>query len=186
MWRLAAGLAIVACAATSCALNRPEVKSLRDPDAEQIAFADPIPTTVSALNAVPSHCGPAGNRRVRAEERRVYRVVGRITRVKREGDHDVHIALADLQKPRERLIVELKDPDFRGTARSPHRARLVEATRSLDALVAAAGVTRRRGPERRDRARHGRGLLRHGTFPDWPIPQLYGAAPGAGNRARRP
>lgn len=142
MWRLAAGLALVACATTSCALNRPEVKSLRDADADQIVFADPIPTTVSALNAVPSHCGAAGNRRVRPEERRVYRVVGRITRVKREGDHDVHIALADLQNPRERLIVEFKDPDFRGTARSPHRARLVEARRSLDALVATTGVTR--------------------------------------------
>jgi hypothetical protein len=130
------------CVTGGCALNRPEVKSLRDPDAGRIEFNRPVETTVSALNAVASHCGPAGNRRVRPEELRVYQVVGRITRVKRESDHDVHLALADLSHPADKIIVELKDPSFRGNARSPHHHALVEAQQSFDALVAASGVNR--------------------------------------------
>ena len=139
---VAAGLAVVACGMGACALNRPEVKSLRDPGADQIAFAGADPHHGLGAERPPPHCGPAGNRRVREEERRVYEVIGRITRVKRESDHDVHIALADLQNPADRLIVEIKDPAFRGTGRSPHKAALVAAQRSFDALVATSGVTR--------------------------------------------
>jgi hypothetical protein len=121
-----------------------EVKSLTDPDAARIRFDAPVETTVSALSHLPSHCGPSRNRRVRAEELTVYRVKGRITRVKREGDHDIHIVLADPDHPRDHLVIESDDPDFRRNAASPYREKLAASRRMWDALVAEAGVTRLR------------------------------------------
>jgi hypothetical protein len=121
-------------------LSRSEVKSLRDGDAHRIAFDTPIATTVSALNNIPSHCGPARNHRTRIEERQVYTVTARITRIKRERDHDVHIVLADLDHPRDRLVVEADDPDFRKNAASPYREKLAAGRRMLDALIAQAGA----------------------------------------------
>src|SRR5262245_8037277 len=95
---------------TSCAVNRPHVQSLRDQQAHDIQFDAPIPTTVKALNALQSHCGPALDHRAHPEELRVYEVVGRITRVKREPDHDIHIVLQDPADTREHLVVESPDP----------------------------------------------------------------------------
>src|SRR3954471_19223835 len=118
-----------------CALSRTEVKSLRDPTAAGIQFDLPIDTTISALNAIPPHCGPTGNRRVRDEEQRVYRIDGRIIRVKRERDHDIHIVLADTTDPNDHIIVESDDPDFGRNAASPYRDRLAAARRMIDALV---------------------------------------------------
>src|SRR3954449_13430311 len=59
-WRF--GL-VAACAllAVGCALNRAQVKSLRDPTATRIQLDAVVDTTISALNAIPSHCGPARN-----------------------------------------------------------------------------------------------------------------------------
>jgi hypothetical protein len=140
VFRPLVSIALVA-ATAGCALNRPEVKSLRDAGAERIQFDAPIATTIAALNQLPPRCGPAFNRRVRPEEYRVYEVVGRITRVKREPDHDVHIGIADPADPRQRMVVEIKDSDWRGTARSPYRDRLAGAAAMFDAIVKQAGVT---------------------------------------------
>src|SRR5262245_8168281 len=118
-----------------CALNRAEVKSLRDPTAGRIQFDTTVDTTISALNAIPPKCGPTGNRRIRAEELRVYRIEGTITRIKRERDHDVHVVLADTTNPRDQLVVESDDPDFGKNTASPYRDRLVAARLMLDALV---------------------------------------------------
>jgi hypothetical protein len=119
---------------SACALTRSDVKSLRDRDAARIAFEDAIPTSVTALNEVRPHCGPAGNRLRRAEELRVYQVVGRMTRVRRERDRDVHIVLADLVHPRDRLVIELGDPDTMKARASPYRERLLRARRTFDDL----------------------------------------------------
>ena len=118
-----------------CALNRTEVKSLRDPTAARIQFDTAVDTTISALNAIPSHCRPTGNRRVRDEELRVYRVEGTITRVKRERDHDIHIVLADTMHPEDHLVIESDDPNVGKNAASPYRDRLAAARRMLDALI---------------------------------------------------
>ncbi len=123
-----------------CALTRSEVKALRDPDAPQIAFDRPIATTIAALNALPSHCGPAGNHRRAPDEFRVYEVTGRITRVRRERDRDVHIVLADPERPRERLVIELGDPETRSGRRSPFRDRLSSAQRAFEALQKQYGT----------------------------------------------
>ena len=137
---LALGLAV---GCSGCALTRSEVKALGDRDAARVAFDAVVPTTISALNDLPSHCGPAGNRRLRVEEFRVYEVVGRITRVRRERDRDIHIVLADLEQPRDRLVVEMGDPDTRSGRRSPSRDRLAAAQRTFEALqrqLAAASL----------------------------------------------
>jgi hypothetical protein len=123
-----------------CALSRSHVKSLRDRDAGRIQLETVTHTTVAALNAIRSQCGPATDHRVRDEEFRVYDVVGRVARVKRERDHDIHIVLADPEDPRERLVVESDDPDFRGNAVSPYREKLAAARHMFDDLVKQSGA----------------------------------------------
>jgi len=125
-----------------CSLNRSLVKSLRDPTAARIQFDAVVDTTIAALNAVPSQCGPAGNRRIRDEEFHVYRVIGTITRVKRERDHDIHIVLMDPEHPREQLVVELDDPDFGKAGGSPYRDKLTAARQAFDALPAQSSAGR--------------------------------------------
>lgn len=133
-WRVSVGGACALLAA-GCALNRAQVKSLRDPTATRIQFDAVVDTTIAALNAIPAHCGPAGNRRVRDEEFRVYRIVGTVTRVKRQRDHDVHLVLADAAHPGDRVVVEADDPDFRKNAASPYRDKLAAARQMFEALV---------------------------------------------------
>jgi len=120
--------------AVGCALGRSQVKSLRDHQADRIQFGTVIPTTVTALNAVRSRCGITGDRRVREEEFHVYEIVGRITRVKREHDRDIHIVLQDPADPGEHMVVESVDPDFRGNLLSPYRDRLAAARRMFEDL----------------------------------------------------
>lgn len=137
--RVALLAALAACGA-GCALNRPHVKSLRDHEANRIQFDTVIHTTVTALNAIRSRCGPARDHRVRDEEFHVYQVVGRITRVKREPDHDLHIVLEDPEDPRQHLVVESADPDFRGNVLSPFRDKLTAARQMFDEMVKQSGA----------------------------------------------
>jgi len=136
---LVAALAL-ACLVGACAFSRPEVKSLRDPTADRVQFDSVILTSVSALNAIPSQCGPAGNHRVRPEEFHVYQVVGTIAKVLHEPDHDYHVVITDLEHPRDHMVVESNDPDFGGNAVSPYRERLAAGRRMFDALVAESGA----------------------------------------------
>lgn len=124
--------------AAGCAVNRSQIKSLRDSDARRIRFDTVTTTTITALNAVPSHCGPARNHRVHDEEFRVYQVVGRIVRVKQERDHDIHMVLEDPANPSERLVVESDDPDWRDNRASPYRVQLAAARHMLDDLMKGA------------------------------------------------
>ena len=137
------GLILAGAVATDgCALNRPQVKSLSDPEAVRIQFDKVLDTNVSALNGLRPQCGASGNHRVRDEEFHVYRLVGTITRVKREPDHDVHIILADPKSPRDHIVVEADDPDFRRNAVSPYRDQLAAGRRAFDQLLTGAGVAR--------------------------------------------
>ena len=122
-------LTVLATLTAGCALTRSQVKSLRDADANRIRLDKVTQTTVAALNALPSHCGPALDHRSREEEFAVYQVVGRIVRVKREPDHDLHIVLEDPADSRERIIVESDDPDYRGNVSSPFREQIAAARR---------------------------------------------------------
>jgi len=124
--------------AAGCAVNRSQIKSLTDSDARRIRFDTVTTTTITALNAIPSHCGPGRNHRVHDEEFRVYQVVGRIVRVKQQRDHDIHIVLEDPDNPSERLVVESDDPDWRDNRASPYRVQLVAARHMLDDLMTGA------------------------------------------------
>jgi len=126
---------------TGCALNRSQVKSLSDRDAGRIQFDPVVATTIGALNALTAQCGPARNRRVRTEERQVYRVEGIITRVKRERDHDIHLVLRDPSQVRETLVVEADDPDFRLNVTSPYRSKLSAGRQMLEALMLRSTAT---------------------------------------------
>src|SRR3954468_15580731 len=127
--------------AASCAFTRSDVKSLRDADASRIQGNDVVTTSIAALNAIPSHCGPTRDHRVREEEFHVYQVIGRIGRVKREPDHDIHIVLEDPANPAEHLVVESNDPTFRGNVTSPYHERLLAARKTLEELVRESGAT---------------------------------------------
>jgi hypothetical protein len=124
----------------ACAINRPHVKSLRDPGADTIQFDVPIHTTVKVLNAIPAHCGPTLDHRVRREEFQVYQVTGRIVRLKVERDHDIHVVLENPDDSRDHLVAELDDPDFRGNTASPYRAKLAAARRMFDELQRQSGA----------------------------------------------
>ena len=132
--------AVLAAFGGGCALSRSHVKSLRDRDAGRIQLETVTHTTVAALNAIRSQCGPATDHRARDEEFRVYDVVGRVARVKRERDHDIHVVLEDPDDPRERMVVESDDPDFRGNVASPYREKLAAARQMFDDLVKQSGA----------------------------------------------
>jgi len=132
-------LAAVALAA-GCTIARGEVKGLRDANASRIRFDPAIDTTITALNALPSHCGPSRDHRVRDEEFQVFSVVGTIRAVKRAPDHDVHIILDDADNPDLHVIVELPDPDSRGSAKSPYRDKIAHAMQMFETLLEETGV----------------------------------------------
>ena len=133
-------LAVVTLAA-GCTIARGEVKGLRDADAKHIRFDRAIDTSIAALNSLPSHCGPTRDHRVREEEFQVYRVIGTIRAVKRAPDHDVHIILDDADNPDLHVIVELPDPDSRGSAKSPYRDKLVLAMHTFENLLKETGAS---------------------------------------------
>jgi len=137
--RAAAGLAVVAFAA-GCSIARGNVKGLRDADAKRIRFDTVLDTSIAALNDLPSHCGPTRDHRVREEEFQVYRVIGTIRGVKRAPDHDVHIVLDDPDTPDLHIIVELPDPDSRGSAKSPYQDRLALAMHMFENLLVETGA----------------------------------------------
>lgn len=137
--RRVACLGLLLLVSAGCAMNRSQVKSLRDADAARVEFDPPVLQTVSVLDSLPSSCGPHSNRRVRPEEFHVYELTGRITRIKREPDHDVHIVLADLLHPASHLVVEAGDPDFRKNALSPYRERVAAGRGMVEALIRDAG-----------------------------------------------
>jgi len=126
--------------ATGCTIARGEVKGLRDAGATHVRMDAPRDTSITALNDLPSHCGPTRDHRVREEEFQVYRIIGTIRHVKRAPDHDIHIVLADPDRPDAHIIVELPDPDSAGSVKSPYRDRLALATHTFEKLLAETGA----------------------------------------------
>ena len=140
MWLHALALLVAMALASGCAIARSEVKTLRDPGANLIRMDTLIHSSITALNDLPSKCGPTWDRRVREEEFNVYQVVGTIRGVKRAPDHDIHIILTDPRNPDAHIIVELPDPDARGSLKSPHRDSFVRAKQMFEDLVAERGA----------------------------------------------
>jgi hypothetical protein len=78
---------------------------------------DPKPPVLSAvtsisirdLNALPSQCEAGPDRRIYAEEFRVFEVVGRVTYIAHEDDRDYHLALEDPNATGSTVVTELAD-----------------------------------------------------------------------------
>jgi hypothetical protein len=116
----------------ACGVERWFVKTLADPDASLVTIASVTPISIRDLNALPQHCG-GPDRRVYAEEFRVFEVTGRVTYVAHEDDRDYHIALEDPNAPGFTVVTEMADTVCSGASMSPHLATL----RSVEGMFAA-------------------------------------------------
>ena len=89
--------------ASSCGVERWEVKTLTDPGARLVNFHAKA-TAVSALRRL----RPPATLRARnpGVERRTYRVRARLVEFKIEEDSDVHLVIADPRYPARSMIVE--------------------------------------------------------------------------------
>ena len=128
----------------ACGIERWAVKTLSDPAASSVDTVRVVPTTIKALNELPTHCGGLPTTRAFSEEFVLYEVVGRIVYVKDEDDRDYHVAVADPADSSYTIVTEVVNTACSGAISSPHRdsmggtrARFMEllAGRNPSALV---------------------------------------------------
>lgn len=96
------------------------MKTLADSDANSINPSIVTPISIRDLNGFPRSvvvCPSAVRLR---EEFRVFEVLGRITYIAHEDDHDYHIALEDPVAPRFTVVTELADTLCQDAVLSPH------------------------------------------------------------------
>jgi hypothetical protein len=92
---------------SQCGVERWDVKTLTDPEADQVNLA-PSPATVEQLAALPV---PAGFHRDAArlpEEFQTYTVKATLVEFKEEADSDIHLVIVGTS--RETMIAEIPDP----------------------------------------------------------------------------
>lgn len=124
-------------ASLTCGVERWPVKTLSDVDAVRIDMTV-IPTGIAALNQLAPHCaGGPNDRRAFPEEFQVFEVVGRVTLVRLEADHDFHIALADAGDSSQQVVAEVIDPDCSGATASPFRQLLTDTRLTFQRLAAS-------------------------------------------------
>lgn len=93
-----------------CGYDRWPVKILTDKDHQRVN-PNPVETTIAKLTAIPIHEIPyPRDKRIEPEELRVYKVRGRLIAVRSEQDSDLHLIIADLEKPDIRMIAEIPAP----------------------------------------------------------------------------
>jgi hypothetical protein len=126
-----------------CGYDRWPVKTLTDKDATRVDL-HPMDTTVAKLTAIPIHEIPyPEDHRISPEEFHVYRVRARLLNVRREQDKDLHLIIADIERPDVRMIAEIPSPAC--TAGSGHageyrRARDIVLAAPRDAEIQLIGV----------------------------------------------
>jgi len=125
----------------SCGEERWAVKTLSDPDATRVDFANVIGTTVAALNDLTPHCSSLPDQRTFAEEFHVYEVVARVSSTRLEDDHDIHVVLSDPTNSAKTMITEVVDPSCGGATESPFRSLLVDARTTYQTLSPLSGKT---------------------------------------------
>ena len=108
------------------------MKTLADTDASTVTLSAVTPISIRDLNGLPSHCEAGPDRRVYAEEFRVFEIVGRVVYVAHEDDRDYHIAIEDMSAPGSTVVTELADTLCAGAVMSPHLA----ALRSVEGMFA--------------------------------------------------
>jgi hypothetical protein len=112
-------------AAATCGVERWDVKTLSDPNAQFVEFT-PRRTTVRALRRKPR---PAAlGARTRGVEMTTYRVRAELIEAKVEEDSDIHLVIADAAQPRLTMIVEFPTPTCVRSA-APIRRRQIAAAR---------------------------------------------------------
>src|SRR5438132_306039 len=90
-----------------CGYDRWPVKILGDKDRQRVNFA-PEDTTVARLAPIPIHEVPyPRDKRIAPEEFKVYRLRARLLQIRAEKDSDLHLIIADLEKPDIRMIAEI-------------------------------------------------------------------------------
>src|SRR6266571_7489046 len=93
-----------------CGYDRWPVKILSDKDRQRVNFV-PVETTIAKLAAIPIHEIPyPRDRRIEPEELRTYKLRGKLIEVRPEKDSDLHLIVADLDKPDVRMIAEIPAP----------------------------------------------------------------------------
>jgi hypothetical protein len=125
----------------SCGEERWAVKTLSDPDATRVDFANVIATSVAALNDLAPHCSNLPERRTFPEEFQVFEVTARVSLTRLEDDRDVHIVVADPANPTRTMITEVIDPECQGALQSPFIFLLVYARKMYETLNPLAGKT---------------------------------------------
>jgi len=116
----------------ACGVERWFVKTLADQDAGSVALSAVTPMSIHDLNALAPHCDGGPDRRVYAEEFRVFEIIGRVIYVAHEDDRDYHLAIEDPDDPTSAVVTELADTRCAGASMSPHLA----ALRSVEGLFA--------------------------------------------------
>jgi hypothetical protein len=120
-----------------CGVERWSVKTLTDVDATRVDVSNVIPTTITALNGLPTRCSGLPDGRTFAEEFRVYEVIVVVQLTRNEEDRDVHVALADPADPTKTIVVEVVDPPCAAT--SPLLTMLSNAKVQYQALGSLVG-----------------------------------------------
>jgi hypothetical protein len=108
----------------ACGIERWFVKTLADPDASTVNVSTATPISIAQLNTLPTHCDGGPDRRVYAEEFRVYEIAGRVIYIAHEDDRDYHMALEDPDGSGSTVVTELADTLCAGAVMSPHLATL--------------------------------------------------------------
>ena len=91
-----------------CGLERWPVKVLTDKDRELVSFS-PADETVSALNDLTRHDSYPYDHRAN-EEQRVYRVRAQLIEMRDEADSDLHLVIAEPDRPDVTMIAEIPAP----------------------------------------------------------------------------
>jgi hypothetical protein len=120
----------------ACGTYRWFLKTLADADAGSVKVRTATPISIHDLNGFATHCGDLPERRMFAEEFKVFEVVGRITYAAHNSDRDFHIAIQDPNSPGSSVITELADPMCAGAVVSPYFATLRTAQAMLETLLA--------------------------------------------------
>ncbi len=140
---LAACLAAGQALPRQCGYDRWPVKILTDKDRERVDFS-PLEGTVAQLVAIPIHEIPyPRDRRIGPEELRVYRLRARLLKTQHEQDSDLHLIVADLDKPDVQMIVEIPAPacgEGSGYEQKYRKARDVISSVHIGDVIEITGV----------------------------------------------
>ena len=144
MFALTLGLAAQAPPAVSrCGYKRWPVKIMADNDRGKVDL-HPVETTIAELgNLRRGRGGLPQSNRLSPTEFKVYRIRGRLLRVRHEKDSDVHLLLEDPSHPESRMIAEIPAPECAlgtGHEEAFRRAREVVRNMPLDSVVEVVGV----------------------------------------------